>query len=173
MPSIPLFDGAQDTSQLFRHLNELIVQINNIPGVTMEGVTDGSDAAPGQIGEFFYRAITTAVPVTNNVPVDLDSGTIPPGDWDIVGEAYFQASTSAGTDDLRVWVNTVSATQPTGDMGGLAIASTTSGGQINNLTCSPWRLSIAVPTLIYLSVNANFGAGTMQVKGFVRGRRMR
>ena len=137
------------------------------------GVQDGSDAAPGEIGEFAYRAITTAVTLNSNGTVDLTSFTLPPGDFDVVGEAYFIASTSAGTDDLRVWVNTVSVTQPTGDQGGLAIMSTTSGGQINNLTCSPLRVLISVPTVYYLSASANFGSGNMQIKGFIRARRMR
>ena len=171
--NLPVLIRPNDASQAARYFNELIIQLNQAFNDAVTGVTDGSDAAPGQIGEFWMQAVTTAVPVNNNVAIDLTSLSVPAGDWDIIGEAYFLAGTSAGTDDLRVWVNTVSVTQPTGDQGGLCIASTTSGGQVNNLICSPWRLSIAVPTTIYLSVNANFGAGNMQVKGFIRGRRMR
>jgi hypothetical protein len=64
-------------------------------------------------------------------------------------------------------------TQSSGDQGGLAIASTTSGGQINNLTCSPLRLNIAASTTVYLGVTAIYGTGNMNVKGFIRARRMR
>jgi hypothetical protein len=137
------------------------------------GVTDGSDAPAGYIGEYKSIAVTTAVSVANNVATDLTTLTLAAGDWDVVGEAYFQASSSAGSDELRVWVNTVSATQPTGDQGGLAIASTTSAGLINNLTCSPLRVLSAASTLLYLSVNTNYGTGSMLVKGFIRARRMR
>jgi len=128
---------------------------------------------PGEVGEYASATVTVAVTLANNTPADLTTLTLTPGDWDVLGEAYFQASTSAGTDDLRVWVNTVSVTQPSGDQGGLAIVSTSSGGQINNLICSPLRVFSATPVILYLSVNANFGAGTMQVKGFIRARRIR
>jgi hypothetical protein len=137
------------------------------------GVQDGSSAAPGEIGQFASAAITTPVSVTSGVATDLASWQLPPGDWDCFGEAYFQGSSSSGSDDLRVWLNTVATTQPSGDQGGLGIISTSSGGLINNVTTSPLRVNISQPTTVYLGVNATYGSGTMQVKGFARARRMR
>jgi hypothetical protein len=139
----------------------------------IKGVTDGSDAVAGYVGEFVSAAVTTAVSLTTGVAHDLTTLTLSAGDWDVVGEAYFQGSSSSGSDDLRVWVNTVATTQPTGDQGGLAIGSTSSGGLINNYTCSPLRVLSATSTLLYLGVNATFGSGTMVAKGFIRARRMR
>jgi len=128
---------------------------------------------PGEIGEYVSASLTTAQSINSGQATDILTLILPPGDWDVIGEAYFQASSSAGTDDLRVWVSTVPATQPTGDQGGLAIESTSSGGQINNLICSPLRVFTASPTTLYLGVNATYGSGSMQAKGFIRARRMR
>jgi hypothetical protein len=162
-----------DEDQKNAYLADAITQ-NQIAISTMRyGVQNGSNARPGEIGEYVSVAVTTPVTLTANGTIDLTTMQLTAGDWDVVGEAYFQASSSAGTDQLRVWTNTVSVTQISGDQGGLAIESTSSGGQINNLTCSPWRLNITATTTVYLSVYANFGAGTMTVKGFVRARRMR
>jgi hypothetical protein len=137
------------------------------------GISDGSNPPPGAIGELLSSAVTTAVAIATGIAQDLTSIALTAGDWDVVGTGYFQASSSAGTDDLRVWVNTASATQPTGDQGGLAIESTSSGGQINNLVCAPLRVNVAVTTQVFLSVNATFGTGTMLAKGLIRARRMR
>jgi hypothetical protein len=144
-----------------------------LAGATVVGVTDGSDSAAGMVGEFKSAAVTTGVALTTATARDLTTLALTAGDWDIVGEAYFQASTSAGTSDQRVWVNTVSATQPTGDQGGLAIVSTSSAGLINNPTTSPFRLLTSASVTLYLSVTATFNSGTMTAKGFVRARRMR
>jgi hypothetical protein len=137
------------------------------------GVTDGSDPQAGQIGEVVFANVLTEVNAPNNVPVDLTTITLSAGDWDVEGAVYFQANSSAGTDDLRGWVNTVSVTQPTGESGGLAIMSTSSGGLVNMIAIPPLRLNVTVSTVVYLSCNADFGSGSMQVKGFVRARRMR
>jgi hypothetical protein len=141
-------------------------------GVLMGG-PGTTEAQPGEVGELASAALTTAAAVASGIATDILTLVLTPGDWDIVGEAYFQASNSAGSDDLRVWVNSVATTQPTGDQGGLSIASTSSGGLINNLTASPLRVLTPSPMTLYLGVNATYGAGTMQVKGFIRARRMR
>jgi hypothetical protein len=142
-----------------------------MPPIT--GITDGSDAPAGTVGEYLEVATSTFVGIGSNVTTDLASGTLQPGDWDIAGSAYFQASSSAGSDDLRAWINTVSATQPAGIHGGLGISSTTAGGLINTVNIPLLRLNISIPTTIYLSVNANYGSGTMQIRGFARARRVR
>jgi len=140
------------------------------------GVTDGSDAQPGQIGEYIFANRTTAqlLGISSGVSTDLATITLSAGDWDVLGAVYFQGSSSSGADDLRAWVHTVSATQPSGDTGGLAIISTSSGGLVNMLPVPPIRaLGSATSTLVYLGCNATFGSGTMQAKGWVRARRMR
>jgi len=142
-------------------------------GGPVMGVVDGSDAKPGEVGELVFANWTTNLALTNNVAADILTITLSAGDWDVAGAAYFQASQSSGSDDLRAWVNTVSRTQPPGDTGGLGISSTTSGGLANIVQVPPWRLLSALTNTVYLSCVANFGSGTMNVQGYVRARRMR
>jgi hypothetical protein len=139
------------------------------------GVQDGSSAAPGQIGEFVLANLTAAtmIAIGNAVARDLTTITLTAGDWDVAGAVYFQATSSAGTDDLRGWINTMPAAQPAGDTGGLAISSTSSGGLVNFVAIPPLRMNLTQSTTVYLSASADYGSGTMQVKGYIRARRMR
>ena len=137
------------------------------------GVTDGSNALPGQIGEYFVVNNTAGLALGNQVNANLAQFTLSAGDWDVNAGIYFLASSSAGSDELRGWTNTVSLTQPDGTDGGLAIVSTTSAGLVNNLTTPPMRLNLTASTTVYLSCWANYGTGNMTVKGFMCARRMR
>ena len=137
------------------------------------GVTDGSNALPGQIGEYFVVNNTAGLALGNQVNANLAQFTLSAGDWDVNAGIYFLASSSEGSDELRGWTNTVSLTQPDGTDGGLAIVSTTSAGLVNNLTTPPMRLNLTASTTVYLSCWANYGTGNMTVKGFMCARRMR
>jgi len=176
-PVIAPVSGAPE--QRLQQLADAITQANNLIARLQSqigwGVTDGSDAQPGQIGEYIFDNRTTAnmLGIASGVPIDLASISLTAGDWDVQGAVYFQGSSSSGSDDLRAWVNTVSATQPSGDMGGLAIISTSSGGLVNMLAVPPIRASGTATTVVYLGCNATYGSGTMQAKGVVRARRMR
>src|SRR5215469_789721 len=175
-PPAPVIAPVTGTMEMrLQALADAITRNTVTLSLMREGVLDGSNAAPGQIGEYVFDNRTTAsfLGITSGVSTDLASISLSPGDWDVQGGVYFQGSSSSGSDDLRAWVNTVSATQPTGDNGGLAIMSTTSGGLVNMLPVPPIRASGTVTTVVYLGCNATYGSGTMQAKGFVRARRMR
>src|SRR5215472_14495892 len=75
----------------------------------LEGVQDGSDAAPGQIGEYIFDNRTTAsfLSIGSGVSTDLASIAMTPGDWDVQGAVYFQGRSTTGNNDLRTWVKTV------------------------------------------------------------------
>ena len=176
-PTVPPEGDAftADVRQNFQYSKDELNDLDNRLKLvsTPLGVTDGSPAIPGEIGEFVIASQTSPVSVSDNIPTDIISITLTAGDWDIHGYVYFQCSNSGGTDDLRGWINTVSATQPTGDAGGLGIISTTSGGYINTVVIPPVYILSNASTIVYLGCNANYGSGTMTVKGFIRARRMR
>jgi len=177
-PVISPVSGApeQRLQQLADAITDSHNQIAALQAKIGWGVTDGSDAQAGQIGEYVFDNRTTAqlMAVSSGVATDIATITLTAGDWHVYGSVYFQGSTSSGSDDLRAWVNTVSATQPSGDNGGLAIVSTSSGGLVNMLSVPAIRaLGSATSILVYLGCNATFGSGTMQVKGFIAARRMR
>ena len=175
-PPAPVIAPVTGTMEMrLQALADAITRNTVTLSLMREGVLDGSNAAPGQIGEYVFDNRTTAsfLSIASGVSTDLASISLTPGDWDVQGAVYFQGSSSSGSDDLRAWVNTVSATQPSGDFGGLAIISTSSGGLVNMLAVPPIRASGTSTTVVYLGCNATYGSGTMQAKGFVRARRMR
>lgn len=54
------------------------------PGGGTMGVTDGSNAAPGVIGEFLEFSVNVQFPAyPGNVNTPVTVATIPPGDWDL------------------------------------------------------------------------------------------
>lgn len=50
----------------------------------MWGVTDGSDVAPGEVGEFLRLEVVTDFPAGSNRQPSVP-GVLPPGDWDVYG----------------------------------------------------------------------------------------
>jgi len=136
------------------------------------GVTDGSEATAGEIGE--YHAASLAAPGINlvsGVNRDLVSLSLTAGDWDVEGAAYFDCP-SGQSSMIRSWVNTLSATEPPGTDGGLMFDQNTANGQNTAMSIAQLRVLTASPVTVYLSVNATFNAA-MQGAGFVRARRMR
>lgn len=52
---------------------------SNLP---LLGVTNGSEAQPGQVGEFIKYEVTIAFP-TGSASQPITMGVLPPGDWDV------------------------------------------------------------------------------------------
>ena len=144
------------------------------PGSTV-GIVDGSDAAPGNVGEYVVSTVTagSAVTLVNATNTDITSIALSAGDWDVAGAVYFNASSKGASLDMRAWTNTVSVTEPDGTDGGLAIDSTGSGGAVYGLAISPMRLNITAAATVHLGAYCNVSTGTVTAAGIVRARRMR
>lgn len=52
------------------------------PGSGGQGITDGSEAAPGDVGEFIYAEVTSGT-VPNNATSEPVALQLSPGDWDV------------------------------------------------------------------------------------------
>lgn len=146
------------------------------------GVTDGSEAQPGAIGEFYYTGITeaNAVALASGVVRDVLAFTLPPGDWDIQG-ALATTGSSTNVSDILLWVSDQSATRPTsGELAQFSVMEINfgSGGQSGadtrtQLMTGMARRLFAVPTTFYLSCAVTWNGGTVSVAGSLRARRMR
>lgn len=124
---------------------------SNIPLV---GVTNGSDAQPGQVGEWVQFAVPatyTAIPQTQI----LSLGVLQPGDWDIW--ANILVSTAVG------WIECFLDPQPAGVSDSLfSVMGELSAGQEGvRLTSVVARASISVPTLFAMQVQTNNINGTV------------
>jgi hypothetical protein len=138
------------------------------------GTTTNDSAAAGSVGEFISSVIASgaAVSVTSNVVKNVTSIALTAGDWDVWGNVtiiYTSSAVGAGW----AWISTTSATLPD--------ASLYTGFQMNTgsilspygITVLPKRISIAVPTTVFLSVKPEFASGTATACGGIYARRRR
>ena len=66
-------------------------------GISSLGITNGSTAAAGQIGEYIEVSVgPISVGSTSSPPTNMTSITLTPGDWDISGVVLYYGS-SGGT----------------------------------------------------------------------------
>ena len=77
----------------------------------LQGVTDGSSAAAGQIGEVISNVNTTGSSIPASTPQNVVAIVLTAGDWDVQGELWF---TSAGATITSIVgaLNSISGTLP-------------------------------------------------------------
>lgn len=134
-----------------------------------KGVTDGSDAAAGEIGEIISNT-ASGVSITSATATNLTSITLSAGDWEI--EAVARADTSTAPITL-IWAstNTASAT-----MAGFPYSTQLSipTSQSNQQIPTPRRrVTLTASTVVYLVAQVTFGSGTVTGQGFIKARRIR
>ena len=132
------------------------------------GVTDGSDAAAGQIGEYL-SASGSGVGLANGSPANVATLALTAGDWDVSGNVQFVATgvltrvtagVSTVSGDYNSWSTTVSGTLGSG-----------SSQQIGN--GGPVRVIVGTPTTAYLVAATTFTSGGVTADGTIWARRMR
>ncbi len=165
------------------------VVLNSSPALTTPvttGVTNGSDAASGIVGEQLIqtRVLSAATALTtSNVEYNVlaTALTLTAGDWEISGTACW-GSSSATITVLRAGVSLTSATLPASDTigvptGGEYRVHSPSYAVVASITQTaaipPFKVSISGSTTYYLVASAAFSAGSMTTWGTLRARRMR
>lgn len=142
-------------------------------GGSNEGVTDGSDAEPGEIGEYF-EALTppgTFTSIPNLTATPLLQIAMPAGDFDAWGQCTF-SGTIANIMSISVTVSSANTNQIMPS----AINSIDGGitpvvGPGTTIVAMPRRFSFAVSWTLYLRVSTN--ATSPQVAGYLCARRVR
>jgi hypothetical protein len=127
------------------------------------GVTDGSNAAAGQIGEYMTGS-ASGVALSNAAVVNVASVALTPGDWDVSGNVGFTASSGTGHTLFGVGIGALdsysAATFPTGAI-----------NQAMNTGVS--RHNITSAATVWVVARADFTGGTVTASGTVRARRVR
>jgi hypothetical protein len=163
-----LTDGTQHAPAWAGYHQEVSDQL---AGMTV-GVTDGSDAAAGQIGEYLSASGSGAL--TSAAPADRATLTLTAGDWDVSGSALISASTPNATF-FQAWLSTAANT-PT-DPGRAAFqVQTATAGVLGGggLVVGPVRFSLTASTDVHLGCQANFPGGTtVTASAFIQARRAR
>lgn len=157
-------------------VSDFLNDIYNSPTIdtpNIVGVTDGSNAAAGSVGEFLSSVIAhaSAISLVNGVAANVTSITLTPGDWDVWGNVGF---TNVGTFIIaQCWTNTVSASVVDFSLLSQAAAAGVGVGlDPTALTIVPRRFSVTVNTTVYLSCAAEF-SNTVTACGGIYARRVR
>ena len=147
------------------------------PNTLPMGVTDGSNAAAGQIGEVISSVVTTGVPLTSSVVANIASINLTAGDWDVQGELWYSGGWTTLVT-IQAAINNVSAAMPAASAIGTArmalnfAAGTLASGASQQLSLRPCRVSLSAPAAYYLVANQAF-TGTLTATGNIWARRAR
>jgi hypothetical protein len=148
----------------------------SIPAATPQGITDGSLAAAGAVGEVINSTVSGAFPVTIATANPVSSLVVTPGDWDVQSTATLTVTSGTTLQGASFLLNPL----PTGfstNMSTIIGNQTVGASPQNALTMSSpvARASVAVPTLMAFTLTTNTtaagGSGTWSF--FSRARRMR
>lgn len=141
------------------------------------GVSDGSDAKAGEIGEYKDSLIplANAVPLVTDTPKDMTFIDLTPGDWDVSASFVFS---HAPTTSLTHWSGGPSLVSNTHanftDEFSLTTPAIVPGAGEAQTICSPTvRISVGVNTRIYFVAHAIFSVAALSVYGEGRARRVR
>jgi hypothetical protein len=149
-----------------------------IPRPLIQGVTDGSAAGAGVVGEVISSVVLNAagISLSTGVVSNVTTITLTPGDWLIFGQVGFIFAAGTTATQLIAGLSQTSATSP-GDakiaepFTVIDCAFTASSSQ--GFAISPGTVSVSVNTPYYLIADATFAVSTMKASGFIYARRVR
>ena len=154
-------------------LSTTLPSLLNIPLPNIIGVTNGSNAAAGSVGEYVTSNVPVAagVSLTNGIPANVSSISLSAGDWDIYGNVTIISSGS--NHAVAMWCSITSATLPEESL--YTGTSLIAGATLANFQAStPFlRISISLTTTVYLSAQSAFSSGTSKASGSIFARRVR
>jgi hypothetical protein len=145
------------------------------------GVTDGSEAPEGEVGAYQVVSNTSGVTLPSNVPTQLCSLNLTPGDFEIWGAVDFQPAAGVSPNMVAASVSVHPDALPTDDdlMTGVGILNmiTTSAlttGQRQMLMTGQCRSNSSTPIDLYLVAQTTLGgSGLLTAKGYICSRRVR
>ena len=156
--------------------NQWVPTTNQIGGggyQLSKGVTDGSDAAAGQIGEVISSVVAgPGVTLTTAVTANVTSIALTAGDWDVQGEVW--TALNGGASSVMAGISPTSATI----LGtSFAVSNTrfalTFPAGTPVLPLRPCRVSLAAPATYYLVAQVTFSTSTTTAFGNIMARRVR
>lgn len=137
----------------------------------IEGVTDGSDAADGVVGQYLREA--AAGPEIAATEINFVTLELPAGDWDVVGGVRYGATGATAGGGINAEV-TSSASGFDFNSDSFIQWTAITGTQSIYMVTGPTRFSITETTSVYLRVDQGVTASSQSFySGFLRARRVR
>jgi hypothetical protein len=150
--------------------------------IPLIGVTDGSTAAAGNVGEYLssLKTVSAGVAISTSVATQITSLTLTAGDWDLWGEVAFDNPVGAGAftyAEAAIWTTT--AAFPTtsqfpadaADYVQAELPAANTNG--TTLQLGPVRVSITTNTTYFLNAESVYTNTSQKVGGALRARRRR
>lgn len=145
--------------------------------VKLLGVTDGSDAIAGDVGQYLSSEVLvgSAVSLVTATAKDITSLALTPGDWDVWGVIDMNPAGTTTMSSVEGWISSASNTAPTRPNKGALFHYQQSfgAGLAQDFPVTAGRFSITANTSVYLSVKASFAVSTLSAYGFLQARRVR
>lgn len=139
---------------------------------SLPGVTNASDAAAGDIGEFVEDTEASGVTVANLTPTNVLSVSLSAGDWDVESTISATAS-SPSAGDFIAGISTTSGTMPANQYRVRdAVFDNLSGSYFGSISITRRRVNVSSPATVYVVVNQASGVN-MNVTGYLNARRVR
>ena len=145
----------------------------------INGVTDGSSAGAGVVGEELRSAVAvgSAIALTTTEFNDVTSLSITAGDWDLYGVVCFTTGGALTATNFVAGFSTTSGNFSTGlTQGDNRIDSPLSPVSASSDTCltlPQYRITISSTTTYYLKCASTFAAGSVSAYGRISARRRR
>lgn len=141
----------------------------------MPGTATNDNASAGNLGEYISSTVLfgSAVSLTSNTPANVTSVSLTAGDWDVYGTVALVQGGSTNYLAVAAWTSTTSATLPTVPNNGGYVFAYNTGTDAPVTGAGIQRISLAVTTTVYLSVNVSFTGGSGLAYGFLGARRAR
>jgi hypothetical protein len=136
------------------------------------GITDGSNAPAGYIGEVL--AASASVGIANSTLTNIATFILTPGDWDVTGVGQLLGS-AANMGDALIGIATASAGTPAADFGSRITFG--AGPLMANYEAAVptkrFNVTASAPIQLWLVAYASISTGTVTVTGTIRARRVR
>jgi hypothetical protein len=148
---------------------------SSLPKIAL-GITDGSNAGTGIIGEYIESYISSFFPLTSTTFTDVTSITLSPGDWLLNGTIIFVSSDLTGFGSVYGFFATAPGDVSTGILIGKNDCDTTAQptSQYNvNIVLPTWRVNITSPQTYYLKAVSVWVTGSVNVGGTISAERTR
>jgi hypothetical protein len=150
-----------------------------VTNLKVQGVTDGSNAAAGDVGEFIQASITLggAAPLTSGTLTVITSTPIAAGDWDVAAVVALSISGSPVITNVLAYVSPTSNGSPS-----VTLLPAIFGGSVTGVNAEafaypsgPARFTSASAQTAFLLTNVSFSGVGSGVSGYgsIRARRFR
>lgn len=149
-----------------------------IPTTPIVGITSGSAAAAGNIGEVIASDVPTAsaVSVTASTATNITSVSLTSGAWLCWGNVVSKPAGGTLTTGWSAWLSTVSAAVPTAlENGGSFVQTAGLSGNAGLSVAAgvgSFYLNVSSPTTVFLSTFMTFTTSTMGAYGYEACRRV-